>query len=209
LGALAVVVIVALAFALTRGDGSDDITVTPTTTSGTTTPATSPSTTTTTTASAVTTTQPTATSAPTTVPAGTVFTDGTNVYRVRVPPTWSDATKSGGLQTWTTGTGSSVNVLIEKLPVDITMEDYLAASVRNAPRQLPSFVEVSRSVSTVSGKVLGQLDYRSNQQIPLRHRAVVVIKGRNAIVVTFSAPPERFDTEVASVQPYLTSVEGV
>ena len=76
-------------------------------------------------------------------------------------------------------------------------------------RSLPSFAEVGRSVTNVNGKVLGQLDFRSNQQIPLRHRAVVVIKGRNAIVVTYSVQPERFDAEIAKVQPYLTSVEGV
>jgi hypothetical protein len=145
---------------------------------------------------------------------GTTFTDATNVYRLRVAPGWQDATVVGGLQTWSTGTSSnvfrdSVNVLIEKLPNDISMEDYLAASVRNAPKSLPSFVEVGRSVNTVNGKVLGQLDFRSNQNIPLRHRAVVLIKGRNAIVVTYTTEPTRFDAESVKVQPYLTSVEGV
>jgi hypothetical protein len=57
--------------------------------------------------------------------------------------------------------------------------------------------------------VLGQLDFRSNQSIPLRHRAVVLIKGRNAIVVTYTTEPTRFDAESVKVQPYLTSVEGL
>jgi hypothetical protein len=146
---------------------------------------------------------------------GTTFSDAANVYRVRVAPTWQDVTTAGGLQTWTTGTSSAqfkdqVNVLIEKLPSDISMDDYLAASVKNAPKSLPSFVEVGRSVSTVNGKVLGQLDFRSTQNgVALRHRAVVLIKARNAIVVTYTAEPGRFDAESANVQPYLTSVEGV
>jgi hypothetical protein len=204
-------------FALTRGGGSDDLAATASTVptvSSTVSAVTTGATATT----GATTSRPAATTAaaPTTAAplAGTTFTDPTNVYRVRVPPTWSDATTIGGLQTWATGTSSSVfrdsvNVLIEKLPGDISMDDYLAASVRNAPKSLSSFVEVSRSVSTVNGKVLGQLDFKSSQQIPLRHRAVVLIKGRNAIVVTYTAEPARFDAEVSKVQPYLQSVEGV
>jgi hypothetical protein len=216
LGVLAVILIGAIAFVLTRGDDDPDVegaattTVAVSTTGAATTGASTIPTTT-----AATTSRPATTAPATTAPlAGTTFTDPTNVYRIRVAPTWSDATTAGGLQTWATGTGSStfrdsVNVLIEKLPIDISMDDYLAASVRNAPRSLPSFVEVGRSVTNVNGKVLGQLDFRSSQQIPLRHRAVVVIKGRNAIVVTYTAQPDRFDIEVANVQPYVTSVEGV
>jgi hypothetical protein len=209
---IAVLLIGVVAFVLTRDDddAGDVVSQTPTTSVSVTTsvsPSTGPS------AS----TQPPATTATaTTAPAlgGSTFTDSTNVYRLRVAPEWQDATVVGGLQTWSTGTNSnvfrdSVNVLIEKLPGDISIEDYLAASVRNAPKSLPSFVEVGRSVNTVNGKVLGQLDFRSNQNIPLRHRAVVHIKGRNAIVVTFTTEPARFDAEIVKVQPYLLSVEGV
>lgn len=217
LGVLAVIVVAAVAFALTRGGDSDDLDASATTTVAVTSTAAPTTTGATTTAPVATTRPPTTTAvAPTTAapPAGTTFSDSTNVYRLRVAPTWSDSTVIGGLQTWATGTGStvfrdSVNVLIEKLPGDISMDDYLAASVRNAPKSLPSFAEVSRSVNTVNGKVLGQLDFRSNQNIPLRHRAVVLIKGRNAIVVTFTAEPDRFDAEASKLQPYLTSVEGV
>ena len=207
---IAVLVVVAIAFALTRGgdDAGDVVLQTPVTTIASATTA-SPSTSAT--------TRPTGTSVTTTAApalAGTTFNDPANVYRLRVAPAWQDATTVGGLQTWATGTGStvfkdSVNVLIEKLPSDISIDDYLAASVRNAPKSLPSFVEVGRSVTTVNGKVLGQLDFRSNQSIPLRHRAVVLIKGRNAIVVTHTTEPTRFDAESAKLQPYLTSVEGV
>jgi hypothetical protein len=212
---IAVLVVGVIAFAATRGGDDDKIgqssgTAIATTTNGATTRVA-------TTSPTATTTRAPATTVATTVntPAGTTFTDATNVYRVRVAPTWQDATASGGLQTWTTGTSSSqfkdqVNVLIEKLPSDISMEDYLAASVKNAPKSLPSFVEVGRSFNTVNGKVLGQLDFRSTQNgVALRHRAVVVIRGRNAIVVTYTAEPGRFDTESANVQPYLTSIEGV
>ena len=211
-GVVGVIVIAALVFALTRGGDSDEIDATASTV-----PAVSSTGAPATTGATASTTRPPATTAvaPTSAPlAGTTFTDSTNVYRLRIPQTWSDATVIGGLQTWATGTGSnafrdSVNVLIEKLPGDISMDDYLAASVRNAPKSLPSFAELSRSVSTVNGKVLGQLDFRSNQNIPLRHRAIVLIKGRNAIVVTYTAEPDRFDAEVSKLQPYLTSVEGV
>ena len=210
LSVLAVIAIAALAFALTRGGDSDDLDAAATTTAAVRSTV-APATASTTTAPPATTASASTTGAP---PAGTTFSDATNVYRLRVAPTWSDSTVIGGLQTWTTGTGStvfrdSVNVLIEKLPGDISMDDYLAASVRNAPKSLPSFAEVNRSVSTFNGKQLGQLDFRSNQNIPLRHRAVVLIKGRNAIVVTFSAEPDRFDAEASKTQPYLTSVEGV
>jgi hypothetical protein len=207
---IAVLLIGAIAFAVSRG-GDDDGDVLSQST------ATSAATATTVATTTVATTLPSTTRppAPTTAALeGSTFSDPTNVYRLRVAPTWQDATTIGGLQTWSTGTGSSVfrdsvNVLIEKLPADISMDDYLAASVKNAPKSLPSFVEVGRSVNTVSGKVLGQLDFRSNQNIPLRHRAVVLIKGRNAIVVTYTTEPARFDAEVVKVQPYLTSVEGV
>ena len=215
IGAAIVLLLVvgAIAFAATRGDGGDNVLQTPGTTgvAATSGASTIPAST------AVTTSRPTGSTVATTVGgalAGSTFSDSTNVYRLRVAPTWQDVTTSGGLQTWVTGTGSAafkdqVNVLIEKLPVDISMDDYLAASVKNAPKSLPSFVEVGRSVNTVNGKVLGQLDFRSTQGVPFRHRAVVLIKGRNAIVVTYTAEPDRFDAESTKVQPYLNSVEGV
>ena len=215
---VALLILGALAFAVTRGGDGNKVVLEPVAKT-TATPTSVTTTTAATTAGTATTVKSTtpgtsvATTAAGTLP-GTTFTDPTNVYRLRIAPTWQDATVIGGLQTWATGTGSStfrdsVNVLIEKLPIDVTVEDYLAASVKNAPKQLPSFVEVSRSVSTVNGKVLGQLDFRSNQNVPLRHRAVVLIKGRNAIVVTYTAEPDRFDAESAKVLPYQNSVEGV
>ena len=213
---IAVLLIGVLAFVLTR-DGDDDgdvVSLSPSTSASTATTVSPSSVSTATTQPPATTATATTATATTAALGGTTFTDPTNVYRLRVAPAWQDATVVGGLQTWSTGTNSnvfrdSVNVLIEKLPNDISMDDYLAASVRNAPKSLPSFVEVGRSVNTVNGKVLGQLDFRSNQNIPLRHRAVVLIKGRNAIVVTYTTEPTRFDAESVKVQPYLTSVEGL
>ena len=205
---IAVLLIGVIAFALSRGDddSGDVVSQSPTTSAATAT--TTVATTVATTLSPSTTRPPASTT--TTLP-GSTFSDPANIYRLRIGPTWQDATVAGGLQTWATGASSStfrdsVNVFIEKLSTDISMEDYLAASVKNAPRSLPSFVEVGRSVNTINGKVLGQLDYRSNQ---LRYRAVVLIKGRNAIAVTFTTELARFDAEVVKVQPYLTSIEGV
>ena len=206
---IAVLLIGLIVFVLSRGDDDSGDVVSQS-------PATSAATATTTVATtAVATTAPPTTTRPpatttTTLP-GSIFSDPKNVYRLTIGPTWQDATVAGGLQTWATGTSSStfrdsVNVFIEKLSTDISMEDYLAASVKNGPKSLPSFVEVGRSVNTINGKVLGQLDYRSNQY---RYRAVVLIKGRNAIAVTFTTEPARFDAEVVKVQPYLTSIEGV
>jgi hypothetical protein len=201
---IAVLLIGVIVFVLSRGDddSGDVVSQSPTTSAATAT------------STVATTVPPSTTRSPattaTTLP-GSTFSDPANVYRLRIGPTWQDATVAGGLQTWATGSSSStfrdsVNVFIEKLSSDISMEDYLAASVKNAPRSLPSFVEVGRSVNTINGKVLGQLDYRSNQ---LRYRAVVLIKGRNAIAVTFTTELARFDAEVVKVQPYLTSIEGV
>ncbi|MEO5838275.1 MAG: DUF2510 domain-containing protein [Acidimicrobiales bacterium] len=217
---IAVLLIGLIAFIATRGgdDDGDIAALSPTTTAAV--PGTTPQASvasTTLSVTTATTSRPAGTSVATTAGstlAGSTFSDPTNVYRLRVAPAWQDATTIGGLQTWATGTSSSVfrdsvNVLVEKLPGDISMEDYLTASVKNGPKALPSFVEVGRSVNTVNGKVLGQLDFRSNQNIPLRHRAVVLIKGRNAIVVTYTIEPNRFDAEVVKVQPYLTSIEGI
>ena len=205
---IAVLLIGVIVFVRSRGDDSGDVVSQSPTTSADTATTTLATTTVATTVSTSTTRPP----APTTVTLpGSTFSDPANIYRLRIGSTWQDATVSGGLQTWATGTSSStfrdaVNVFIEKLSADISMEDYLAASVKNAPRSLPSFVEVGRSVNTINGKILGQLDYRSNQ---LRYRAVVLIKGRNAIAVTFTTELARFDAEVVKVQPYLTSIEGV
>jgi hypothetical protein len=206
---IAVLLIGLIVFVRSRGhdDGVDVVSQSPTTSASTAT--TTVATTTVATTVPPTTTRPPATTT-TTLP-GSIFSDPKNVYRLTIGPTWQDATVAGGLQTWATGTSSStfrdsVNVFIERLSADISMEDYLAASVKNGPKSLASFVEVGRSVNTINGKVLGQLDYRSNQY---RYRAVVLIKGRNAIAVTFTTEPARFDAEVVKVQPYLTSIEGV
>jgi hypothetical protein len=214
---IAALVIGAIAFAVTRGGDNDGDVVVQAPVTSFASPATSTQATAATSTTTASTTRPAATSVATTAAntlTGTTFTDPTNVYRLRVAPAWQDVTTSGGRQTWATGTSSSalrdsVTVTIEKLPSDISMEDYLAASARNAPKALPSFVEIGRSVNTVDGKVLGQLDFRSTQDIPLRHRLVVLIKGRNAITVGYTTEPNRFDAEIGKVQPYLTSIEGV
>ena len=160
---------------------------------------------------AVTTSRPTGSTVATTVAstlAGSTFSDSTNVYRLRVAPTWQDVTTGGGLQTWVTGTGSAafkdqVNVLIEKLPVDISMEDYLAASVKTR-RSRCRHRRVRRSGTR-------ERRFRSTR-LPFKNAfrfssAVVRIKGRMR-----SSSPQRTE---ASIRPESTkvsrsdSVEGV
>lgn len=161
--------------------------------------------------SSATTTRPPATTPP---PPGAKFVDPNGSYQWVVPPAW-ETTTSGPARVWFTGKSSpqfrdNVNVLSERLTTDMTAADYLKLSVSNAPKLLPSFSELSRTTFDVNGRQVAQIDYRSNQAgLNLRHRALMVVKGRNAITITYTTQPERFDAEIGAVQPFLATIEAL
>ena len=147
---------------------------------------------------------------------GTAYADPAGQYRLLLAPTWEPAgSTTPNIVSWftraaTTTFRDNANVLVEKLPSDVSMSTYLAASVSNAPKTLQSFVEVNRSTQNINGKTVGQLDFTSTQQgLQLRHRAIVVIKNRNAVVLTYTSEASRFDVEVGAVQPYLLTLEAL
>lgn len=136
-------------------------------------------------------------------------------FRMTASARWEETRAAGLAKAWFTGGQSpayrdNVNVVVERLPADLTVQEYVAASIRNAPGAIPTFVEIGNSVIDVNGKKLGQIDFRQTQGgLTLRHRAIISVKGRNAVTVTYTTQPERFEADVPGIMQFMTTIEAL
>jgi hypothetical protein len=101
-----------------------------------------------------------------------------------------------------------VNVFIEKLPSDIRWTTTSRRRSATAPKSLPSFVEIGRSVNTVNGRssansTTGRVRNSAAPSGGGPHQGAQRVRG------DVHHRAHRFDAESVKVQPYLTSIEGV
>jgi hypothetical protein len=104
---------------------------------------------------------------------------------------------------------SNVNVLTEDLPFSMELDTYVDVSIRNAPKVLGSRIrELDRSeVTLANGDVGARIEWSATMQgNDLRFLQIMVVHGRAAVVVTFSALEEDFASQVGDVEPYLLTV---
>jgi hypothetical protein len=167
------------------------------------------------TSGAVTSTAPASTTPTAPAPTGaTTFTDPAGVYRVDVADSWREATidqpKAWIVAEVADGFAPNVNVVTEKPPSSIGLDDYLKLSVDKAPQIIQDFtLESNETITLTSGDQGGRLVYtgRSGASPTLKFLAIVALRDGRAAVATFTAPPGRFDALAADAEPYLRTLE--
>lgn len=93
--------------------------------------------------------------------------------------------------------GASVNVVADRLPPDVTLDQYVSTSVANLGRALPAYEADKTSVqnTTLGGEPARRYDlYYTTQGIRLHAVQVVALKSGAAYVITFTALDRDFDT---------------
>ncbi len=147
---------------------------------------------------------------------GTTFSDPEGDYKITIADSWEahhDAV-SKGIEAWAIAApqddfAPNVNVLTQKAG-DISMGDYLDVSVENAPKFVDNFKLVHRGTLKNSvGETLGVMEYTGHTSgKDLSFYAVVRLAGGNAVVATFTSPPDRYAELKTSVAPYLATLRG-
>lgn len=155
-------------------------------------------------------------SAPPTAPSGVEFDDPDGTYTMTIGAEW--AAMSGalarGIETWAIGDATrefqpNVNVLTQDAP-GMDLDDYLEVSVRGM-RGLDLELSDHATVTTAEGE-LGMMVYSGpvpGVAADLSFLAVFGVRDGTAVVATLSAPPDRFDTLRAAVEPYLLTLHVV
>jgi hypothetical protein len=160
---------------------------------------------------------PTPTTPPPTAPGpsapadAVTFKDPGGVYELDVSPKWTARTVQP--KAWTVGTGGpgfadNVNVFVEPLSGSIGLEDYLDASVANAPALIPNVDFTERETITLpSGEPAGRLEYRGTiDGRDLSFLAIVGVSPENAVVVTLTSEPDRIDEVTKDNEPYMRTL---
>ncbi len=104
---------------------------------------------------------------------------------------------------------TNVNVITEDLPFAMKLDSYVDVSIRNAPKILGSELRaLDRSEVRLANDDIGaRIEWSATiQGNDLRFLQIMVVDGRSAVVVTFSALEEDFDSQVVDVEPYLLTI---
>jgi hypothetical protein len=150
---------------------------------------------------------------PAPVPAtGTDFVESNGAYSIRVGDQWDPATFAAGAA-WYTGTGDrefrdNVVIIVEDLPVHLSLGQYVDAGMHSADLHGVHFDEQSRTPIVLSdGSSALVIDSFSEQQgFDLGHRLVVAVHDLVAVTVTFTSRRDSFDQSVAGVDPFLRTL---
>jgi hypothetical protein len=139
------------------------------------------------------------------------FRDPGGAYELDVDRDWTEILeqpKAWAIGSGSDGFGDNVNVIVERLAADQTLEEYLELSVRSAPRIIPGVDIGSYEFITLpSGERGGRWVYSGRpQDRDLEFLAVIGVAPGRAVTVTLTAEPERFATAVAAAEPYMRTL---
>ena len=134
-------------------------------------------------------------------------------FRIVFPQTWRLRTDVPGLAVVGVPPGQAgpfadnVGVIGEDTgSADLTVEQYLSAAQRLAPRAVEDFQAVSRAVRTVTGRPQGLLEYTSRAGgRALHHLAVVVLRPGRACAATLTAAESTYAELLPAAAPVLAS----
>ncbi|HEV8489401.1 MAG TPA: hypothetical protein VGQ58_06395 [Candidatus Limnocylindrales bacterium] len=117
-----------------------------------------------------------------------------------------------GIEVWAVATQEddfmpNVNVLTQAIG-DMTLEDYSALSLRNAPLLIADFrLLESRTARGPDGSLLAVLDFTgTGVGRRLHFLAVWTVRDGRAIVATLTTPVGSFDRIRATIEPYLLTL---
>lgn len=150
------------------------------------------------------------------VPAdATSFAASSGSFTLAVPATWRLPTGEFDVAeaVWFTDEGApefdaNVNVLIEPLGAEMTIQEYLDVSVANGPSQVSGFTPVDvRPVRLANGELGGRLEYTGEfRGQTFQFLAIVSIDGAVAAVATYTNVADAYAGAVAGVEPYLLTL---
>lgn len=131
-------------------------------------------------------------------------------FSITYPKDWKVRPDVAGLQVIGTPAkqaapdfADNVGVLLENTQMKgLTAEQYVKASVQNAPKQVPDF-----TVITMDAKA-GTLEYTGTVQRPLHFLARVVVKDGKAFTATFTATAATFAGDRPAAEKVLTSLKA-
>lgn len=144
--------------------------------------------------------------------ASTPYRDPQGEYSLDIGSSWDETTGQLGaeIETWFVaavedGFVPNVNALTQATPTDMDTADYLKASVEG----IGTFEVLE---SDLLGNDLGLIEYRGNLgdlagNKPLHFLAIFSAADGRAVVLTFTAPEERFDDLRPTVEPFLRTLE--
>jgi hypothetical protein len=135
-------------------------------------------------------------------------------WAMRVPTSdWSPINSSTFKGTfWSVGKAadgfqSNVGVVIEDLPRAISLEDYLALSEKNAASLLNQYESGKASiVPRAAGGPIGRIEYGASPGRKLRFLALFVVKGKRAVIATYTSTPAAYPGSVAAVEKSLRTL---
>jgi hypothetical protein len=143
-----------------------------------------------------------------------VFTDPEKRWAMSIPArVWVPIENPGFSGTfWSTSKienefAANVGVIVEDLPRAMSLDDYIALSEKNAPRMLKNYKLIQKSVTarTVGGSI-GRMDYTASVQGELHFLAYFAVRGRRAVIATYTSTAAGYPSTVASIEPYLRTL---
>jgi hypothetical protein len=141
------------------------------------------------------------------------FIDPAGGYTLTAGPTWVHAPSGSiakGIEYWFVGTaenGFAPNLNILAQTTGLSLQEYGALSLRNAPKQIAGFKLVSSKAITSSAGPMLRFEYLGTYSgIHLHFLAFVVVSAGTAYVATFAAPTARYKGLVTEVEPYLLTL---
>lgn len=170
------------------------------------------------TAHSVATTVPGAVTTTTTIP-GTTFRGPRGNYSLQVDPTWPhhSNTPIEGIETWVVqtpanGFAPNMNAIVENLPRQFSVDEYLQANVASLPKLFSGGATIVGSHLTTGsfGQRLGVLEYTASVAGHTLHfEAICSVKDLHAVVVTFTTNEAGFAALRAQLDPYVLTLQAI
>ncbi|MFV1989874.1 MAG: hypothetical protein ACC652_03940 [Acidimicrobiales bacterium] len=144
-----------------------------------------------------------------------LFTDPEGFYEMVVSKEWTTAHGiiGEGIELWGVAPGMdgftpNINAVLQPLPIQMSIKEYLDTSIAAAPQYMADFQLVRQE--TLTGRdnnKLAVMEYTGTVDgLELHFLGVFGLRGDEVIIVTLGAPPERYDTVAQEIEPYLLSL---
>ena len=147
------------------------------------------------------------------IPPGATIHSDPSGWTIALDPAW---TVSPDATAWFTGTGTpdfqdNVNVAVEVLPLEVTLDEYVVAAIGQIQTQAADFQFVDqRRVVGADGVEVEIIGWSGTfTGLPtLAFVQAVTVTPTNAYIATFTSLPDRMPALAPTIGPYLTTIRG-
>jgi hypothetical protein len=144
----------------------------------------------------------------------TMFTDPERRWAMRISASgWAPLTNPGFRGSfWSTGKiangfAANVGVIVQDLPNSMSLEDFIALSETNAAKSVGDYKTITSGVvAREAGGSIGRIEYTATIGRKLHFLAYFVVRGRRAVIATYTSTAEGFASTVAPIEPYLRTL---